>query len=180
MSSVCPTLTFWTSIVKVMTSGWLPASMARQEAHSSQASVVRVRQLRALARVRAMAILPEPSGPAKTSELGTRPRSRASRRIRLTPLLPATSLKAMSSAVPSLGLGLPAGVQDLAEVASGVGAVSAGRDLFRGPLGHDAAPGLPAFRAQVDNIVTVLDDFKVVLDDDDRVAERGELGEDLE
>jgi hypothetical protein len=73
----------------------------------------------------------------------------------------------------------PAAVEDLLEIGARVGAGRRG-DLLRSPLGHDPAPFLPAFRAQVDNIVAILDDFKVVLDDDDRVAERGQLREDLE
>ena len=46
--------------------------------------------------------------------------------------------------------------------------------------GHDAPPVLAAFGAQVNNIVANLDDFKVVLDDDDRVPEPDEFAEELE
>ena len=54
------------------------------------------------------------------------------------------------------------------------------RRLLRRAGRDDAAPVFPAFGAQVNNIVARPDHFKVVLDDDDGVAEADELREDLE
>src|SRR3977135_2117367 len=62
-----------------------------------------------------------------------------------------------------------AGGEDLPQVAAGEGPADL-RDLLGRAFGDDLAAGLPALRAEVNDVVRGLDDVEVVLDDDDRVA----------
>src|SRR5690348_12120140 len=56
-----------------------------------------------------------------------------------------------------------------AKVLAGVAGL-AGRHVFGGAGGDDVAAGVAAFGAEIDDPVGGLDDFEVVLDDEDRVA----------
>lgn len=55
------------------------------------------------------------------------------------------------------------------QVNAGMRAFIAG-DLFRSPGGHDVSTGLPAFRPQVDDPISLGDELQVVFDNQDRVA----------
>src|ERR1700733_954709 len=53
-------------------------------------------------------------------------------------------------------------------------------NLLRGAVGDDAAAPFPALRARVEDVVGVADDVEIVFDDDDGVAEVGEVVKDFE
>jgi hypothetical protein len=64
-------------------------------------------------------------------------------------------------------------IQDAKQGLSGVGLLCA-RDQFRRALRDDATAAFAAFRAKIDDPVSLLDDVKVMLDDEHRVAERNQ------
>src|SRR5258708_10501224 len=82
---------------------------------------------------------------------------------------------------PSRPLALPlAGARQIrAEILPGMAVCGAG-DLLGRAGGDDAAAPGAALRAEIDDPVGGLDDFEIVLDDDDRVAGLDQRLEDLE
>jgi hypothetical protein len=70
-------------------------------------------------------------------------------------------------------------IQDAKEGLSGVGLLCAG-DEFRRTLRDDTAAAFAAFRAKIDDPVSLLDDVKVMLDDEHSVAERNQTLQNVE
>src|SRR5690349_1052831 len=70
-------------------------------------------------------------------------------------------------------------IEDTGEDLAGVGFLATG-DLLGRTLGDDAAAGFAAFGAEIDDPIGLLDDVKLVLNDEDGVAERDEALENVE
>ena len=69
-----------------------PCAISTQASHSPQGSAVGpFTQLSARARMRAVVVLPQPRGPAKTNACATRPLVMALRSVRVTACCPMTS-----------------------------------------------------------------------------------------
>src|SRR5882724_6787318 len=79
----------------------------------------------------------------------------------------------------AIGVAVVGDAEDAGEGLAGVGFFCAG-DEFGGALGDDAAAAFAAFGAEVDDPIGLLDDVKVVLDDEHGVAEIDETLQDGE